>query len=51
MILTKELNGIASDLQGNDLKTREWKPVGMDVNAFIFSSSQDIGKAIINYLN
>ena len=45
-LLTKELGGYATDLQGNDLKTRKWKPVGMNIDGAIFASSQEIGKSI-----
>lgn len=39
-LLVKELGGVGTDIKGNDLGNKEWKPVGMNVNAAIFASSQ-----------
>ncbi|MEK6830724.1 MAG: hypothetical protein AABX77_01725 [Nanoarchaeota archaeon] len=50
-LMTKELGGWVSDLKGNDLRNREWKPVGMNIDGAIFASSREIGRKIISYLN
>ncbi len=49
-LLTSELGGYACDLKGYQLWSKEWKPVGMNIDACIFSSSYDIGKTIIDFL-
>lgn len=49
-LMTKELGGYASDLRGGGLESKEWKPVGMNVDGAIFSSSASISSVIISYL-
>ncbi len=50
-VLTKELGGVATDLQGNDLRYKTWKPVGMNINAALFSSSSAINAELIKLIN
>ncbi len=49
-LLTKELGGFGTDLNGNDLGEKQWKPVGMNLDGALFSSSYEIGNKLIKLL-
>ena len=48
--LVRELGGVGTDLQGNDLGPKKWGPMKDKVEGCVFSSSQGIHDSIISYL-
>ena len=54
-LMTKELMGVGTDLQGNDLGNKKWKAMkvyddSMEIDVAIFASSHELGNKIIEYL-
>lgn len=50
-LLTKELGGFGTDLDGKDLENKKWKAVGMNLEGVLFSSSEEISKKLINLIS
>ncbi|MEK6914065.1 MAG: hypothetical protein AABW83_00285 [Nanoarchaeota archaeon] len=49
-LLTKELEGYATDFKGNSIEDKKWERVDMNLEGVLFSSSKDISESLIREL-